>query len=76
MNLSTNDAPSTGWTFHDSFWRRESGHFDKPLGAFGENLAIAGGNEQQACIGDIGEVDAALVQVAQPRRLRCKGMAA
>jgi MOSC domain-containing protein YiiM len=38
------------------------------LGALGENLAIAGLDESEVCIGDIFRLGAVLVQVTQPRK--------
>ena len=49
-------------------WRHTLGIDRFAFGAFGENLAIDGLDEQQVCIGDVWSVGDALVQVSQPRQ--------
>lgn len=50
---------------HYGRWAEEGAAFD--LGAFGENLLLAGFEESEACIGDILEGEAVRLQVAHPR---------
>lgn len=51
---------------HYPAWREELG-FAMPFGAFGENLAVEGMTEADACIGDVIDVGTARLQVSQPR---------
>ncbi len=53
---------------HYPGWRHTLGIDPFPFGAFGENLAIDGLDEEQVCIGDVWSVGDALVQVSQPRQ--------
>lgn len=47
-------------------WQARYGHaLRRP--AFGENLLVAGVDEQDVCVGDVIRLGAALVQVSQPR---------
>lgn len=59
---------------HYPHWAAELG---RPLapGAFGENLTLAGGSEEQVCIGDVYRAGTALLQVSQPR-IPCYKLAA
>lgn len=55
---------------HYVLWRHELGELD-PLaqpGAFGENLAVEGLNEDGVCIGDVWALGEAVVQVSQARQ--------
>jgi MOSC domain-containing protein YiiM len=47
-------------------WRTRYG-LDLPVGCFGENLSIAGIDEDDACIGDTWRAGDLVVQVSQPR---------
>jgi len=38
------------------------------VGAFGENLTIAGQNEEEVCIGDVYQMGTCVLQVSQPRQ--------
>lgn len=51
---------------HYTYWQKQ---LNRPLeaGAFGENLTIAGLKEEEIHIGDIFQLDEAIVQVSQPR---------
>ena len=51
---------------HYPLWLAELGR-ELPHGAFGENLTIAGLDEESVCIGDTFEAGEAIVQVSQPR---------
>ena len=51
---------------HYESWR--AGGFELPVGAFFENLTIAGATEDTVFLGDVFEIGTALVQVTQPRR--------
>ncbi len=55
---------------HYAYWREELG--DHPLlgahGAFGENVATQGLDEEEACIGDRYRLGTALVEIAQGRQ--------
>ena len=56
---------------HYPKWRRELGMPEMPHGAFGENLTIAGLNEESVYIGDIfviGGIGGARFEVSQPRQ--------
>jgi MOSC domain-containing protein YiiM len=53
---------------HYPNWRNELQVPDMPFGAFGENLTIAGLNEELICIGDIFRVGPVNLQVSQPRQ--------
>ena len=53
---------------HYALWRAEWGRDDLGPGAFGENLAVAGLTEDEACIGDVLEVGGAVLQISQPRQ--------
>lgn len=52
---------------HYPYWEKELG-FNLPLGAFGENLTVQGMLETDIHIGDIFQLDEAVVQVSQPRQ--------
>jgi MOSC domain-containing protein YiiM len=49
-------------------WRTEGGLPDFPCGAFGENLMLAGVDEDSVCIGDIYRMGDVRVEVSQPRQ--------
>ncbi|QRP46987.1 MOSC domain-containing protein [Amycolatopsis sp. FDAARGOS 1241] len=51
---------------HYPAWTAEG--FDVELGAFGENLAVAGADESEVRIGDVWEWGDARLQVSQPRQ--------
>lgn len=51
---------------HYPRWRDELGR-ELPHGAFGENLTVAGLDEDSVCIGDTFAIGEAVVQVSQPR---------
>jgi MOSC domain-containing protein YiiM len=53
---------------HYPKWREELHIPDMPFGAFGENLTIAGLNEESVCIGDIFRVGSVKFEVSQPRQ--------
>ncbi len=59
---------------HYPWWRKELGQ-DLPPGAFGENLTIAGFDEEAVCVGDAYRVGGALLEAVQPR-LPCRKLAA
>ncbi|WP_216326349.1 MOSC domain-containing protein [Deinococcus aestuarii] len=52
---------------HYPSWQERLG---KPLGdaAFGENFTTSGLTEEDACIGDVYQIEQAIVQVSQPRK--------
>ena len=53
---------------HFPVWKQEISHIDWSGGAFGENLTIAGLNEETVCIGDVFQLGAARLEVSQPRQ--------
>lgn len=53
---------------HYPKWREEVRIPDMPFGAFGENLTIAGLNEDSVCIGDIFQIGGVKFEVSQPRQ--------
>lgn len=53
---------------HYPLWREELGLSSVGPGAFGENLAVAGLNEDDVCLGDVWDVGEVGLQVSQPRR--------
>src|SRR5277367_3306676 len=53
---------------HYPKWRDELRMPDMPCGAFGENLTIAGFNEESVCIGDIVRIGGVTFEVSQPRQ--------
>jgi MOSC domain-containing protein YiiM len=53
---------------HYPAWREELGRPDLPFGAFGENLTIAGLDENSVCIGDVYTLGESTFQVSQPRK--------
>lgn len=53
---------------HYSFWQTTLGLPDFSLGAFGENLALSGLTEADACVGDVYALGETLVEVSQPRQ--------
>jgi MOSC domain-containing protein YiiM len=53
---------------HYPKWRKELHIPDMPFGAFGENLTIAGLNEESVCIGDTFRVGGVKFEVSQPRQ--------
>jgi MOSC domain-containing protein YiiM len=53
---------------HYPKWREELQLPEMPFGAFGENLTIAGLNEELVCIGDIFRIGPVKLQVSQPRQ--------
>jgi MOSC domain-containing protein YiiM len=52
---------------HYPHWARDLG-VELPAGAFGENLLIAGQDEDSVCIGDTYAIGSAVLQVSQPRQ--------
>jgi MOSC domain-containing protein YiiM len=52
---------------HYPAWRSELRLPEFPLGAFGENLTVAGATEDDTCIGDVHQIGDAIIQVSQPR---------
>jgi MOSC domain-containing protein YiiM len=50
-------------------WREEGGVPALPFGAFGENLTLAGVDEDSVCIGDIYRIGDVRVEVLQPHQL-------
>ena len=52
---------------HYPAWRREFPHLQFPWGAFGENLTIAGLDEEIVRIGDQLRIGSAMFRVTQPR---------
>jgi MOSC domain-containing protein YiiM len=53
---------------HYPQWRDDLRIPDLPFGAFGENLTIAGFNEESVCIGDIFRLGKVIFEVSQPRQ--------
>jgi MOSC domain-containing protein YiiM len=53
---------------HYPAWSRETARHPIAFGAFGENLSIAGLDEQGVCIGDVWAIDDVVVEVSQPRQ--------
>jgi len=53
---------------HYPGWARHMGIESVPSGAFGENVTLAGLDEEKVCIGDTWRLGAAAVQVSQPRQ--------
>jgi MOSC domain-containing protein YiiM len=53
---------------HYPKWRKELQLPEMPYGAFGENLAISGLNEELVCIGDTFRIGPVKLQVSQPRQ--------
>lgn len=53
---------------HYDYWRARLDFDSFPHGAFGENLTLEGITEAGACIGDVWEIGAVLIQVSQPRQ--------
>jgi MOSC domain-containing protein YiiM len=53
---------------HYPEWREQLRLPDMPYGAFGENLTIAGWNEESVCIGDILRIGPVIFEVSQPRQ--------
>jgi len=52
---------------HYAYWKQELGRDDLPFGMFGENLTIAGMDEESVHIGDEFSIGSARVVVTQPR---------
>jgi len=52
---------------HYLYWNRLLGTTISPS-AFGENITIRGLSEEAVCIGDVFELDEAVIQVSQPRK--------
>ena len=52
---------------HYAYWERELGRGPFGHGQFGENLTVAGMDEEEVCVGDVFRVGAALLQISQPR---------
>ncbi len=52
---------------HYEFWKRELPDTDLPWGSFGENLSVAGLDEDNVCVGDEFRVGTARVVVTEPR---------
>ena len=55
---------------HYAFFNEKAG-FELPNGAFGENISISGYSEKEANVGDVLQLDDALIQVTQPTE-RCR----
>ena len=53
---------------HYPFWQSELSLAEMPFGGFGENLSIAGVDEQSVCIGDTWQAGEVLFEVSQPRQ--------
>ena len=53
---------------HYPNWRKELRIPDLPHGAFGENLTIAGLQEESVCIGDTFRIGTVIFEVSQPRQ--------
>lgn len=53
---------------HYPLWRADLAPLSLPHGAFGENLTVAGLNEETVCVGDIYQIGEARLQVSQPRQ--------
>jgi MOSC domain-containing protein YiiM len=53
---------------HYPAWSRELHRHPLAFGAFGENLSVAGLDEQSVCIGDVWAIGEAVVEVSQPRQ--------
>ncbi len=52
---------------HYGYWAPQLGLDDLHYGVFGENLTTLGLLETEACIGDVYQIGAAVIQVSQPR---------
>jgi MOSC domain-containing protein YiiM len=52
---------------HYGYWRTDLPHIAWEYGGFGENLTIAGQDENSVCYGDIYQIGAVLLQVTTPR---------
>jgi MOSC domain-containing protein YiiM len=52
---------------HYAYWREVLGRDDMDWGEFGENLSIAGLDEDELCIGDRLQIGTALFAISQPR---------
>lgn len=52
---------------HYPWWKEQLPGVDLPYGAFGENLTIAGFNDNETCIGDVYRAGSALLMAIQPR---------
>jgi len=52
---------------HYAFWQREFGISLAPVGAFAENLTVAGLTEAEVCLGDVFGIGDAVVEVTSPR---------
>jgi MOSC domain-containing protein YiiM len=59
---------------HYPYWEEVLG-IPLTYAAFGENLSVSNGHEDDCCIGDIFQLGAATVQISQPRQ-PCKTLAA
>jgi MOSC domain-containing protein YiiM len=53
---------------HYPLWRNELAEPDMPHGGFGENLTIAGLDEDAVCIGDVWSIGPVRFEVSQPRQ--------
>jgi MOSC domain-containing protein YiiM len=53
---------------HYAYWRRHLSLSEMPYAAFGENLTIAGLDEQSVAIGDVWQAGSVVLQVSQPRQ--------
>ena len=53
---------------HYPLWRAELRWPSLALGSFGENLSVAGADEDTVCIGDVWEAGSVLLQVTSPRK--------
>ncbi|HRK32198.1 MAG TPA: MOSC domain-containing protein [Tepidisphaeraceae bacterium] len=53
---------------HYPHWRASLGIDSFDPGAFGENLTVAGTNEDDVCVGDVWQIGEVRLQVSQPRQ--------
>jgi MOSC domain-containing protein YiiM len=53
---------------HYAYWQASLSLPDIPFGGFGENLTIAGLDENRVCIGDRWQAGAVMLEVSQPRQ--------
>jgi MOSC domain-containing protein YiiM len=52
---------------HYPRWCAEWGRAEVPIGSFGENLTVAGADEESVCLGDQWAIGDALLEVSKPR---------
>src|SRR5699024_1460500 len=53
---------------HYAYWKKDLDMESIGVGAFGENLAVKGIDEETVCIGDTYQLGETVIQVSQPRR--------